>query len=366
MSGPDDTIGTADDRFMRRALELAERGWGAVHPNPLVGAVLVRDGHVVGEGWHARFGEDHAEIRALRDAGAAARGATLYVTLEPCAHHGKTPPCTDALVAAGVARVVYAAPDPDPRAAGGALRLRSAGIDAARGPYESEARHQNHAFFHLRERGAPYVALKLALTLDGRIARAPGERTAITGPEAAIVVHRLRAGFDAIVVGSGTALADDPLLTVRGPMPPRVPPTRVVFDSELRLPPGHRLLATVAEAPVLLVCRRGAHAGRAEALRGEGADIVEVAAGPDGVDLDAALAALVERGLASLLVEGGGVLASSLLAADRVQRLHLFQAPILFGQDGVPAFGSRPARARWVRVRTTRLGADLHTVLDAG
>jgi len=212
---------TADDRrYMRRALELAEAGWGHVHPNPLVGAVVVRDGVVVGEGYHTAFGAPHAEVEALRAAGERARGSTVYVTLEPCAHHGKTPPCTDALLTAGAARVVYAAEDPGQDAGGGGAVLAARGVDVSAGVERAAARRQNAAFFHALERRRCYVALKYGMSLDGRLARGAGQRTVVTGPESHAQVHRLRAGFDAIMVGGETARVDDPLLTARGDIEP--------------------------------------------------------------------------------------------------------------------------------------------------
>ncbi len=211
---------------MRRALELAARGWGRVAPNPLVGAVVARGGEVVGEGWHTGYGRPHAEVEALRVAGEAARGATLYVTLEPCAHHGKTPPCTDAILAAGVRRVVFAASDPNPRAAGGCAVLETAGVEVERGVEMRAALDLNAPFFHgIAGPERPWTELKLAVSLDGRVADRDGRSAWITGEEARAEVHRMRAGFGAVAVGIGTALADDPRLTVRGAVEPRVPPS---------------------------------------------------------------------------------------------------------------------------------------------
>ncbi len=242
---------------MRRALDLAREGWGKTAPNPMVGAVLVRDGVVVGEGYHAQFGAAHAEVAALQAAGEGARGATLYVTLEPCAHHGKTPPCADAIAAAGVIRVVIAASDPNPDAAGGADRLRARGVAVEFGEGEAGARELNAPFFHrFAHPERPFVTLKMAVSIDGAIAAADRSTTThLTGPESRREVHRLRAGHEAIAVGIGTVLADDPALTVRDWAPPRVPPTRVVFDSALRTPPDSLLARTAAEAPVLVVAR---------------------------------------------------------------------------------------------------------------
>jgi diaminohydroxyphosphoribosylaminopyrimidine deaminase/5-amino-6-(5-phosphoribosylamino)uracil reductase len=238
---------------MDRALGLAERGWGNVAPNPLVGAVLVRDGAVLSEGWHASHGGPHAEIAALSATGDAS-GATLYVTLEPCAHHGLTPPCTDAILRAGIVRLVFAAADPNPVAAGGAEVLRARGIAVTAGVMAERARRLNAAFFHAHETGTCWVALKLALSLDGAIAAAPGIRTQLTGPGAHTETHRLRSGFDAVLVGIGTASIDDPLLTTRTPTPPRLPVARVVFDAEASLSPDSRLVRTAAESPVHVVC----------------------------------------------------------------------------------------------------------------
>src|SRR5688500_1184460 len=233
---------------MTRALELARRGWGRVHPSPMVGAVLLEDGNVIGEGHHAEFGGPHAEAVALAAAGTRAFGATVVVTLEPCAHTGKQPPCADALIRAGVRRVVAAMRDPNPVAAGGADRLRGAGIEVELGLLGEEACVQNAAFLHaFRGADRPYVALKLATTLDGRIADARGRSRWISGAEARDFVHWLRAGFDAVGTGGRTAAVDDPALTVRGPVSPRILPRRVVFDQSLRLGPESRLVQTAGD-----------------------------------------------------------------------------------------------------------------------
>src|SRR5579862_5155051 len=246
------------DELMARALALAELGWGQTAPNPMVGAVLVRDGEIVGEGYHARYGGDHAEIVALRMAGERARGATLYVTLEPCAHHGKTPPCADAIVRAGVARVVAAAQDPNPVAAGGAAKLLAAGVEFELGVDEPAARELNAPFFHAATSTRPWVTLKLGVSLDGAIADRDGHSKWITNTASRRETHRLRAGSDAIAVGIGTVLADDPALTVRDAPAPRVPPTRVVFDRSARLPHDSQLARTAREVPVIVVTARPA------------------------------------------------------------------------------------------------------------
>ena len=355
MTGP-----TPDDvRWMRRALELAPRGWGRTAPNPMVGCVIVRDGEPVGEGWHREYGGPHAEVEALRAAGEAARGATAYVTLEPCAHHGKTPPCTDALIEAGVRRVVFAAADPNPKARGGAEVLREAGVETVGGVEEAAARDQNAVFFHVHsaEGARPFVALKLALSLDGRIADREGRSVWITGEEARAEVHRLRAGFDAVAVGLGTALADDPRLTVRGAVEPRVPPARVVFDRALRLPPGGGLARTAGEVPVYALAEDDAPQERRAALEAAGVRVLA------GEGLEGGMRVLREAGIRSMFVEGGAQLASTLLRAGLVDRLYLFYAPVFLGPDALSPVGGLESVPigevrRWRRVATEAFGAD--------
>jgi diaminohydroxyphosphoribosylaminopyrimidine deaminase / 5-amino-6-(5-phosphoribosylamino)uracil reductase len=326
-----------DVAAMRRALELAERGWGRVHPNPLVGAVVVAaNGQRVGEGWHAEYGAPHAEIVALAQAGPAAAGGTLYVTLEPCAHHGKTPPCTEAIERAGIRRVVYAVADPNPQARGGEAQLRARGIAVEAGVEAAAARAQNRIFFHVHERQRCYLALKLAITLDARLGMS-GERTRLTGAAAGRAVQRLRAGFEAVLVGAGTARVDDPLLTVRDGAV-RLPPRRVVFDPSASLPPDAQLVRTVEDARVTVVCAPDASAERRAALEARGVQVLVDPRAWVGLALDAALERLWQDGVRSILCEGGGVLAAALLAAGLVDRLHLLVAPRLLGGRGVPAF----------------------------
>jgi len=348
---------------MRRALRLAARGLGRVAPNPAVGCVLARDARVVGEGWHHEYGGPHAEVEALRAAGARARGATAYVTLEPCNHWGKTPPCTDALLAAGVARVVAAVRDPFPAAAGGVERLRAAGVAVDVGTLGTEARELNAPFlFAAAGAGRPWVTLKLALSLDGAVAdhtRGPGW---LTGPESRRAVHATRAAHDAVAVGIGTALADDPELTVRAAPAPRVPPLRVVFDRRARLPLGGRLARTARDVGVVVVAGPDAPAARLRALEDAGARVVAAA------DLQGALAALRrDHGVRALLVEGGARIAGALWAADLVDRLVIFRAPLVLGAGAVPAFegapGARAGHARRLPVVGARWhGADHATV----
>ena len=315
---------------MRRALALAPQGWGRVSPNPMVGAVVVKNGVVVGEGAHREFGSSHAEVHAMGRAGPEARGGTLYVTLEPCTHFGKTPPCVDAIIGAGLKRVVIGARDPNPAAGGGVEHLREAGIEVAVGVLEDESSEVIAAFLHSFRSDRPWVTLKLAVSKDGAIAGASREPRWLTGEEARRRVHRMRAGSDAIAVGMKTVLADDPLLTVRDADPPRVRPLRVVFSREGRLPLHSRLALGVNEAPVLVFAEQPDER-HAAALRALGVDVVQA-------DLSGALRDLKARGVQSLLVEGGAGLAASLLDAQLVDRLALFQTPITLGPGALAAF----------------------------
>jgi diaminohydroxyphosphoribosylaminopyrimidine deaminase/5-amino-6-(5-phosphoribosylamino)uracil reductase len=357
-------VDARDRAFMRRALDLARLGWGQTAPNPMVGAVVVRGGVVVGEGYHARYGGDHAEVAALRAAGPLARGSTVYVTLEPCVHYGKTPPCADALVAAGVSRVVAATHDPSSDAGGGADRLREVGIEVEVGVEEQAARELNAPFFHAFRSNRPWITLKLALSIDGAITDATRSAGWLTGPEARLEVHRLRAGSDAIAVGSGTALADDPELTVRDVPPPRVSPRRVVFDSRLRLPLSSRLARTARQLPTTVVATRPFDAGAVERVRALEAAGVDVLAADSLAD---ALRALRTAGVRSMLVEGGAILAGSLLADGAVDRLIIFQAPILLGAGSLNAFAGAPSQLpssinRLAVIERAAFGDDLMTV----
>jgi diaminohydroxyphosphoribosylaminopyrimidine deaminase/5-amino-6-(5-phosphoribosylamino)uracil reductase len=345
---------------MRAALALAMRGLGNTWPNPAVGCVVVRDGQVIGRGWTAPGGRPHAETEALKRAGHAARGATAYVTLEPCCHWGRTPPCTDALIAAGVARVVVALRDPDPRVDGvGLRRLREAGIEVVEGLLEDEARLLNAGFIKRLSLGLPTVTLKLASSLDGRIATATGESQWITGPAARRVAHALRGQHDAVLVGSETALADDPDLTCRLPGYAPLGTVRVVADTRLRLPTTARMLRSAAQAPVWLATRTGHPPEALEALRQAGADPVELPLAEDGrLDPAALLRALAARGITRLLVEGGAGLAASLLRAGLVDALAWFHAGLVIGGDG---------RAAVDAAGVAQLAAAPHfTVMTAG
>ena len=321
---------------MAAALGLAARGLGNVWPNPAVGCVLVREGRVIARGWTQPGGRPHAEAEALRRAGADARGATAYVSLEPCAHHGETGPCAQALVEAGIARAVIALGDPDPRVDGaGAALLRDAGVEVSMGCLEEEAAELNAGFILRLNSKRPLITLKTATSLDGRIATQGGESRWITGPEARARGHGLRAQHDAVMIGIGTALADDPELTCRLPGLAERSPVRVVVDSHLRLPAGGKLVLGAGEVPVWALTIVGGE-GRAKELAGLGVQVIEVAADGTGeVDMGAALAALAERGLTRVLVEGGGALAAALLRSRLVDRVAWFRAPMLIGGDGV-------------------------------
>ncbi len=331
--------GTADDiAHMRSAVALAQRGNGRTWPNPSVGCVIVKDGRVVGRATTAPGGRPHAEPQALAMAGAAARGATAYVTLEPCCHHGRTPPCTEAFIAAGVARVVVGLRDPDPRVNGqGIAMLRAAGIAVSEGVLEAEAAEVVEGFATRIRLGRPLVTLKLASTLDGRIATRGGESQWITGVPARRMAHALRGRNDAILVGVGTALADNPDLTCRIEGFKDLPMVRVVADSHLRLPLTSRLVATASSVPTWVLARPSADSHRAAALESAGVVVIRVADSPAGVDFPAALRALGERGITRLLAEGGAALAAALLRDDLVDRIAWFHAPSVMGGDGWPA-----------------------------
>lgn len=326
---------------MRHALTLALRGLGNVWPNPAVGCLIVTpDGAIAGRGWTQAGGRPHAETVALEQAGGRARGATAYVTLEPCAHHGETPPCANALVEAGIKRAVIALDDPDPRVDGRGLDiLKAAGIEVIRGVCEDEARAVNAGFLLKVTEGRPFVTLKLATSMDGRIATATGESRWITGEVARSMGHRLRATHDAILIGAGTAAADDPSLTCRLPGLEDRSPVRVVLDSRGALDPASALVKTVNETPVWLVTSETGKE-RARGLAEKGVDVVAVTAGPDGrLDIASVLAALADRGITRLLVEGGAGVATAFLKAGVVDRIAWFRAGNIIGGDGLAALG---------------------------
>lgn len=356
---------------MRRALELARRGIGLVEPNPAVGAVVVDDDlQVLGEGWHERFGGPHAEVHALAQAGEKARGATLYCTLEPCSHFGKTPPCADAVIAAGIKRVVIATGDPAPHVAGqGIARLKSAGIDVEIGLHESEAQSLIAPFLTLTLQKRPFVTAKWAMSLDGKIATRTGDSKWISGEESRKVAHELRGRMDAILVGIGTVLADDPLLTAR-PTGPRTP-LRIVLDSRARTPLTAQLLRTLDQGPVLIAVAESNEAesnARQRALSDAGAEVLPLtqAQAGRGVCLKSLLAALGRRRLTNLLVEGGGNVHGAFFDAGLVDEVHAFIAPKIIGGDGAlsPLLGrgreTVPQLASLSELQSRALGEDAY------
>lgn len=367
-----------DDFYMARALALAERGRGRTSPNPMVGAVVVdAEGVVVGAGSHEIAGGPHAEVHALRAAGERARGATLYCTLEPCSHVGRTGPCAPLVADAGISRVVVAVEDPNPRVRGsGMALLRERGVQVAAGVCCEEARALNRPFFSVMLRHRPFVTMKVALSQDGFVGAAPGVRTALTGPAANRFVHRERAEVDAIAVGSGTVLCDDPLLTARGAYRHR-PLTRIIFDTRLRTPAAAKVLSTLSAGPVIIVSTPSAAAGipeRLGPLRAAGADVLLVATSeradlpaseaeassrdrPD--HLRAAFELLAARGLSSVIVEGGVSLHRSLWASRLVDRVQMFRTPHVVGTGGVEWLPSLATGRGLAGVTATPLGADI-------
>jgi diaminohydroxyphosphoribosylaminopyrimidine deaminase/5-amino-6-(5-phosphoribosylamino)uracil reductase len=339
-----------DARFMEMALALGRRGLGNVWPNPAVGAVIVRSGPngpvVVGRGWTQPGGRPHAEVEALARAGAAARGATIYTTLEPCSHFGKTPPCADAIIAAGITRVVSALDDPNPEIAGeGYRRLRAQGITVVTGVGAEEARRAHAGHVRRMRDGRPHVMLKLAVSADGKAGLAGRRPAAITGELARHRVHRLRALHDAVLIGIGTALADDPLLTCRLPGMAGRSPVRVVLDSKLRLPLDGKLARGAREIPLWLLAAPDATTEREQALRERGAEVLRIGMADGRLDLAAALKLLASRGITRLMVEGGPTVAAAFFAADFVDAASLLRAPAAIGPDGIDALEGLPLTA---------------------
>lgn len=354
----------ADSRWMARALQLAAQGLNTTTPNPRVGCVLVKGDEIVGEGWHVRAGEPHAEVHALRAAGNKARGATAYVTLEPCSHHGRTPPCADALIAAGVARVVCAMQDPNPQVAGqGIARLRAAGIAVESGLMEASARELNPGFVSRMMRGTPWVRSKIAASLDGRTALANGTSQWITGAAARQDVQHWRARSCAVLTGIGTVLADDPQLNVR--IDTERQPLRVVLDSMLRMPPAARML----QGGKVLICTASQDADKRAALEQQGAEVLLLADAAGQVDLLSVLRELARRGINEVLVEAGRVLNGALLQAGLVDELLLYLAPQLLGDAarGMADLGEllrleQRVELAWRDVR--RVGVDLRITAE--
>lgn len=350
-----------DREFMRRSLQLAERGAYGAHPNPMVGCVLVNDGEIVGEGWHARAGEAHAEVKAIQDAGEQARGATAYVTLEPCSHHGKTPPCCDALIAAGISDVVVSHEDPNPKVNGkGIQKLQQAGIAVRSGLMRAEANQLMAGFLSRIEHHRPRVSLKIACSLDGRIAMKNGESQWITGVEARLDVQRLRARAGAILTGIGTVLADDPSLTVREAElnPHERQPMRVILDSALRMPLAAKMLALPGET--LIFCGNDADA---DALADAGAEVARVDDKNGLLEMSAVLRELAERGVNDVLVEAGPTIAGQLVEQELVDEFVIYQAPHILGSEtmgmfSTPTWSQLADRQLLTIVDVTQVGND--------
>jgi diaminohydroxyphosphoribosylaminopyrimidine deaminase/5-amino-6-(5-phosphoribosylamino)uracil reductase len=353
-----------DTPFMKRALALAESAAGMASPNPAVGCVLVKDGKIVGEGFHEYDKLDHAEIIALRNAGAAASGATVYTTLEPCCHTGRTPPCTDALIAADVSRVVIATPDPNPKVSGqGIAQLRDARISVEVGLLSDQAQHLNNSYARYITTGQPFVLLKCAVSLDGRIAPArgtlpAGERFRVTGAVAHARVHTMRNRADAILTGIGTVLADDALLTDRSGLPRRRPLLRVVLDSHLRTPLDGKLARSAKDSPVLL-CYHHAAPEKVDRLRNAGIQLFHIESRGGLVSASAVLHHLAEREITSVLVEAGAQLTTHLLSSGLADEVALFYAPIVLGAGAIPLFVSRlPEPLRLKKISVEAAGTD--------
>lgn len=355
-----------DNRYMHMALELAAKGLGHVAPNPMVGAIVVKNGQVVGRGWHQAVGGPHAEVHAINDAGEAARGATLYVTLEPCNHQGRTPPCTQKILKAGIDKVVVAMTDPNPDVAGGGnAYLKSQGIEVVCPVEQEAARRLNESFIKFVHTRRPFVVLKIAATLDGRIATRTGDARWVTGPEARAHVHRLRHAMDAIMVGIGTVVADDPQLTTRLENGRGVDPMRIVLDTHLNMPDNARMLSAPSGADTWVVCAPEATEQDMARLHTKGARLLKVPLQSDRIDMKALMVRLGELGVTSVLIEGGAQVAGSALKAGVVDKALFFYAPkILGGDDGVPMCrGKGPdmmnASLPLNNVEVTRVGEDI-------
>jgi diaminohydroxyphosphoribosylaminopyrimidine deaminase/5-amino-6-(5-phosphoribosylamino)uracil reductase len=353
------------EKYMRMALELAVKGAGYVSPNPMVGAVVVKDDRVLGRGYHQALGGPHAEVNAIDDAGEASRGATLYVTLEPCNHHGRTPPCTEKILGAGIRHVVVAMADPNPHVAGGGNGyLTSKGLDVTCGVCEAQAETLNESFIKFTRSRHPFVVLKMAATLDGRIATRSGDARWVTGPEARAFVHQLRHNMDAIMVGIGTVLADDPELTTRLGQGGGADPVRVILDSQLTISSRARLLNQPSTAETLIVCGPEASEEKRARLQQKGACLIQLPLAGGRIDLKALMKELGARGITSLLIEGGAQVAGAALKAGIVDKVHFFYAPKIMGGDGISiCTGSGPEKMSEClavsRTSVSRAGEDI-------
>lgn len=355
-----------DRHYMQMALELAASARGRTSPNPMVGAVVIKDENVIGRGCHLRAGTPHAEVHALNEAGDKAKGATLYVTLEPCCHHGRTGPCSEAVIKAGVSRVVVAMADPNPLVAGGGVkRLREAGIEVTLGVMEEEALELNEVFIKFITTRRPFVVAKAAMSLDGKIATRSGKSKWITGAEARAYGHQMRDWYDAILVGIGTVLADDPSLTARLPGGRGRDPVRIILDSQARTPVNARVLTQRSEAPTIIAVTSGAPPGRLEALRQAGAEVLAVNGGPR-IELAEMMKTLGEKEITSVLIEGGAGVHGSAIKAGIVDKAAWFIAPkIIGGREAPGPVGGQgvddPSEAGELeRLRVSHLGPDLY------
>jgi len=366
------TAHSNDDDFMAMAMALGRRGLGRTWPNPAVGSVVVQETEagplVVGRGWTQPGGRPHAEVEALHRAGAAARGATLYVTLEPCSHHGRTPPCVDAILAAGITRVVSALADPNPQVAGsGHWRLAEAGVTVEVGVGADEARRAHTGHIRRMTDGRPHTILKLAMSADGKAGLAGRRPAAITGEAARDRVHAMRATSDAVLTGIGTAIADDPLLTCRLPGMAGCSPVRVVLDGQLRLPLDGKLVGSAREVPLWVVTSESAPLDRERAVQACGAEVLRVRTDGDGLlDLGAVLQALAGRGITRLMIEAGPIVSAAFVKADLVDEAAVFRSPTTIGPDGIDALEGLPldavtASTRLITTRTNTVGADTVT-----
>lgn len=334
------------DAMMKTALELAERGRCWTSPNPMVGALIVKDGEIVGRGWHARFGGDHAEVVALREAGEKARGATMYVTLEPCNHHGKTPPCTEAVLAAGVATLVAGSHDPNPQARGGCTRLEHEGLTVISDVLGDECRNLNAPFFKMLRTGKPFVSVKWAMSADGKIATSSGDSKWITSDEARVQAHRIRAHHDAVLIGIGTVLADNPRLNVRAEES-KTPhacwqPKRVILDSQARMPLEGAMWSIPGGGPISVMVATDAPEERVQAIQARGAQVIEVEQNNGRLSVEDVLKALPRIGVLSVLVEGGAQVLGTFLDEQAADAMFAFIAPkIIGGRGAVPAVGGQ-------------------------